>query len=113
MVFPTIVLGQGLTDTPLGDIFVTINEIVGAVTWMLMSIATAVFLWGMVKYVMAGGDEKAKEASKGYIKAGIIGLFLMVAIWGIVSVIARTFDVDTEGIPAGPGYQQPSDRTTE
>lgn len=106
LLFP-VVVGAQLRGTPIGNIFQTIFDIVGQVIYIIMGVMTAVFLWGMVKYVSAGGDEKAKEASKGYIKAGIIGLFLSVAIWGIVNVIARTFEVGGEGIPIGPGYRDP------
>ena len=88
-------------------IFATIQNIFDWLITLLMIAATVVFLWGMVKYVMAGGDEKAKEASKGYIKAGIIGLFLMVAIWGIVQVLVATFDVGEGIIPCGPGADFP------
>lgn len=87
------------------SIFQKIDDIVNYGIYILFTVATAVFLWGMVKYVMAGGDEKAKEASKGFIKSGIIGLFLMVAIWGIIAILAKTFGVDKDIIPSGPGYE--------
>lgn len=107
---PILVFAQTtgtLKGTAVGNWFDIIFDIVGFITYLLMGVATAVFLWGMVKYIMAGADEKAKEASKGYIKSGIIGLFLSLAIWGIVTAIARTFGVDDVGIPIGPGYKDP------
>lgn len=106
LLFPVLASAQ-LSGTPIGRIFQTIFDIVGQVIYIIMGVVTAVFLWGMVKYVSAGGDEKAKEASKGYIKAGIIGLFLSLSIWGIVNIIAKTFNVEDQGIPIGPGYKDP------
>ncbi|MEK7559883.1 MAG: pilin [Patescibacteria group bacterium] len=106
LIFPIVVLAQ-LSGTPVAHWINTINDIVNSVIYILMGLATAVFLWGMVKYIQSGADEKAKESSKGYIKAGIIGLFLSLSIWGIVNVIARTFDVEDAGIPIGPGYKDP------
>ncbi|HEY4521792.1 MAG TPA: pilin [Candidatus Paceibacterota bacterium] len=107
---PILVFAQTtgkLSGTAVGNWLDIIFDIVGFASYLLMGIATAVFLWGMVKYIMAGADEKAKEASKGYIKAGIIGLFLSLAVWGIVYAIARTFDVADSGIPFGPGNLDP------
>ena len=96
-----------LSGTAVGDWLDIIFDIVGFASYLLMGIATTVFLWGMVKYIMAGADEKAKETSKGYIKAGIIGLFLSLAVWGIVYAIAGTFNVADGGIPFGPGNFDP------
>lgn len=112
MLFPVVVFAQGI-NTPIGNILYTTYNIINYIIYILMTAATVVFLWGMVKYIMTGGDEKAKETSKGIIKAGIIGLFLMVAIWGIVRALTGTFFAgsgvsESETIPKGPGYQDPT-----
>lgn len=110
LIFPVVVVGAQIDTTPLGNIFINIHGIINTIIYILMSVATAVFLWGMVKYISSGADEKTKEASKGTIKAGIIGLFMMVAIWGIVNVLVRTFGVGNDGTPIGPGYKNPKIR---
>lgn len=104
LLFPVVASAQ-----TIGDIMDTIFNIVDYAIVILMSVATIVFLWGIIKYIGSGADEKAKEASKGIIKAGIIGLFLMVAIWGIVKVLTTTFlgPGEFQGIPRGPGYKEP------
>lgn len=33
---------------------------------------------------------------------------MMVAIWGIVGILAKTFGVNTGVIPPGPGYENPT-----
>lgn len=108
LLFPILASAQ-LSGTPAAKILQTIDDIVSYVAYMLMGVATVVFLWGMVKYVMAGGDEKAKESSKGIIKTGIIGLFFAVAIWGVVNILVKTFiGTENRGIPLGPGYEDPT-----
>ncbi len=102
---------QSLSGTPVNTILIKIQEIINIIVYMLMSVATVVFLWGIVKYIMSAGDEKGKEGSKGIIKVGIIGLFLMVSIWGIVKILTSTFVTQNSGIPIGPGYQDPRNRT--
>jgi len=67
--------------------FDILNPIIG----VLIVLATVVFLWGIVKYLSAGGDaEKLKEA-RNFIVWGIVGLFVMLSVWGLVALINNTF----------------------
>jgi len=58
---------------------------------VLFVAATVVFLWGMIQYILAAGEEKKIGEARKRIVAGLIGLFMMVAMWGIVKVITNTF----------------------
>src|SRR3989344_8305736 len=93
-------------DAEIGTILDKIDELLGTIIPLLMVVATVVFLWGIVMYITAAGDEKKAATAKTYITSGIIGLFFMVAIWGIVRAITATFGVGGEGIPVGPGELQ-------
>ncbi len=64
-----------------------INQLIGIV----MILGTIAFLWGMIQYIMAAGDEKKIGEAKHIIVVGIIGLFMMTAVWGIVKAISKTF----------------------
>lgn len=59
---------------------------------LLFVVATLVFLWGVIKYVIAGGggDEKKLAEAKNYIIYGLVGLFVMLAMWGIVFAVFKT-----------------------
>lgn len=81
----------------------TIEDIIARIIPIIMAVATIVFLWGIVMYITAAGDEKKAVTAKSYITTGLIGLFFMVAIWGIVKALIATFGVGGEGIPPGPG----------
>lgn len=84
-------------------ILTQIEVIIARIIPIIMAVATVVFLWGIVMYVTAAGDEKKAATAKSYITSGLIGLFFMVAIWGIVKALVTTFGVGGEGIPTGPG----------
>lgn len=58
---------------------------------LLFILATVVFLYGVVKYVVAGGDEKKMDSGKQFMIYGVIGLFVMLTVWGIVNAAAKTF----------------------
>lgn len=80
-----------------------IEDIIAKIIPIIMAVATIVFLWGIVMYITASGDEKKTTTAKTYISSGLIGLFFMVAIWGVVKALVTTFGVGGEGIPTGPG----------
>src|SRR3989344_2941872 len=79
----------------------TVEDIIARIIPIIMAVATIVFLWGIVMYITAAGDEKKAATAKTYITSGLIGLFFMVAIWGIVNAIVGTLDVGGGTIPAG------------
>jgi len=70
---------------------------------ILMILATVVFLWGVITYITAGGDEEKAATGRAYIIWGLIGLFAMVAIWGLVLALVSTFQVGGQQIPSSVG----------
>lgn len=76
----------------------TSENILRRIIGILFSLATVIFLWGVIEYMRAGGDEKKIKDARQKITYGIIGLFLMVAVWGIVGVIVKTFGLQNGGV---------------
>ncbi len=65
----------------------------------IIALALLVFLWGIFKLVFAGGSEiDVKEGTK-FMTWGIVSLFVMVSVWGLVEILTRTFFNDTVVIP--------------
>lgn len=58
----------------------------------LITAALLFFIYGVVRYLVAG-DPDDKEKAKKVVVRGIIGLFVILSVWGIVGVIQRTFGV--------------------
>ncbi len=50
------------------------------------------------KYAVAGGEDD-KSIAKTHIIWGVIGLFIMVSIWGLVSILRHTFDLGGNSTP--------------
>ncbi len=56
---------------------------------LLAAAALLVFFWGLARFVYsASGDGGSHEAARNIMFWGIIGLFVMVSIWGIVNFLA-------------------------
>ena len=52
---------------------------------IIASLSLLVFIWGLVKFISrVGGDEKAVTEGKKLMIWGLIALFIMISIWGIL-----------------------------
>ena len=61
---------------------------------LLVGVALIMFIYGIIIYVInANSDDKRKEGTKSMLM-GIIGLFVMISVWGLVKVLGSTFGLD-------------------
>lgn len=58
---------------------------------LLIAVAVILFIVGVIKYVMSGDDEEARGKSRNLMIYGIIGIFVIVSIWGFVAILRGTF----------------------
>ncbi len=101
--FPGLALAQAANAGTLLD---TGSTLVGKLTTLLVAIAMLMFIWGIVRYVIAG-DEEAKAKGRQMMIWGVVGLFAIVAVWGLVKFIANTTGVGpgtgASSLPCPPG----------
>jgi hypothetical protein len=74
-------------------IITDLTEILKLLLPVLFAIPVVVFLWGIIKFIYAAGsgdEEKIKQGKK-FIVYGLIGLAIMVALWGFVELIINLF----------------------
>ena len=75
-----------------------INMINNYVIPLIIGLAVVYFLWGVLKYVTAGGDEEKKGQGRDTMIYGIIAIFVVVSVWGLVNVLGGTFNLgNTQG----------------
>ena len=89
------------------SILAEVTRLLGLIIPIIFGLAFIVFLWGMFQYIRAA-DEGGKEEGRNKIIYGIIGLFVMVAVWGLVKVVQETFLGSTSliaptNVPKFPG----------
>jgi hypothetical protein len=65
---------------------------------VIVGLSVVVFLYGLFGYIMNSGDESKRADSVKYIVYGIIGLFVIVSVWGMVFLITDFFGLNF-GIP--------------
>lgn len=81
----------------LADLNDTLNNFTGyakqAINFILV-LATLVFLWGILKYITAGGDSTKVTEARSYIIWGIIGLAVMGSVWAVVNYFKEALGVN-------------------
>ena len=90
-----------LGDNPkFQDLLVYVTCIIGkAVIPLIFTLAMAMFIWGVVQYVINGSDEAKKQKGRDFMIWGIIALAVMVSVWGLVNILGNTFGIDSSFIP--------------
>jgi len=62
---------------------------------VLVTVAVVYFIWTVITYTLSGDDKKKADAKKNIIPA-LIGLFLIIAFWGVLSLVTTTTGVGPE-----------------
>ena len=65
----------------------------------LIAIAVLVFLIGVVRFVGAGDNEELRKSGRDVMIFGIIVLFVMVSVWGIVGLVYSSFLPGSVSLP--------------
>jgi hypothetical protein len=78
--------------TNLFGIFCRIGELLSAVIPVFVALGVAYFVWGVVTY-MIGDDEEAKTRGRDRIMYGVIGLAVILCVWGLVFLLLNTFRI--------------------
>lgn len=66
---------------------------------ILIGLAVIAFLWGVMLFVFAAGNEDKRKDGKWMMVSGIIGIVVMVSVWGLVAFVQSTFGLNSGGAP--------------
>ena len=72
----------------LEGLFKKISDLLGLVMPLLLSLAVIFFVYALVKYMLKAGE--AQEEAREQMIWGIVILFVMVSVWGLVNILDKT-----------------------
>lgn len=75
----------------VNDLGVKAADIINTVTYLLVAVAVIFIVWNVVRYLILPSGAEGKAAVGGNILWGIVGLFIIVSIWGLVNILTNTF----------------------
>ena len=113
--FPALAFAQTANFDYATNFLGGVISVLGLLTPIIFAIAILYFFWGLAKFVMAAGDEEARAQGKSIMLWGIVALFVMVSVYGLVQIlqnisgINKNATINLPGIPgstadgAGPG----------
>lgn len=58
---------------------------------LLVALALAGFVYGIIKFFLNPDNEEKKKDGKSFMFWGLITLFVIVTLWGIVGILSNTF----------------------
>ncbi len=79
----------------------SIGNILNTLLPIFITLAVLVFFWGLVKFIFQAGDDR--EKGRNIMIWGLIGLFVIVSVWGIVSFLGNLFGIGQGGTAPVPG----------
>ena len=102
MTMPLLAAAQGLEG-----VIETFGRLVDLALPVVIGIAILIFAWGLISYVAAGGDEEKRKGARQTMIYGVIIIFVMVSIWGLVRILQQTFPgVESPTAPPAPELPQ-------
>lgn len=98
--FPFLALAAPKDLTDLLGVFINLLDLLSQV---LMSLAVLFFLWGVALFILKADSDTEREKGKKVMFWGIIGLFVMVSVWGLVGLVSETLFGGGDTAPVDQG----------
>jgi len=99
---PSLVLAQG----NLPELNKRLLEFVNGAIKVLVALTVLVFIFGVIRYIAAGGDPEATKKARGFILWSVIGFALILGIWGVARFFLQgIFGSDVTTIPTVPSIR--------
>ena len=84
MILPFVASAQA--SRSVDALLVYIQERIGQIIPILIGLALVLFLWGILRYLFSK-DDIAKAEARSFMMWGIVALFVMVSVWGLVGIL--------------------------
>lgn len=99
MIFQIIPVAEASVLTVVKSIT---KVVVNPLIVFLFALATVYFIVGLVKYLLQPDNKEVNEQSKSQMLYGVIGMFIMVAVFGFMRIYLNTINenqikVDSDG----------------
>jgi hypothetical protein len=95
---PSFVLAQTVI-TDVSTLTQKLVDIGNVVIYLLIALAVIFIVWNVVMALIRGDDPTEKKKALGNIGYGVLGLAIIVSIWGLVNILVGTFKTTPNNAP--------------
>lgn len=76
------------------DLLFKLNaKIINPLIEIAFIIALVVFLWGVSEYIRGATNEEKRKKGRDHMLWGIVGFVIMFGVFGIITILTRTFGI--------------------
>jgi hypothetical protein len=91
-IVPNIAFGAG---EAISGLIQWIGNMLNLLIPIMITLAVVIFFWGLALFLLKADEEK--EKGRDIMLYGVLTLFVMVSIWGLVGILANTLGVGVGG----------------
>lgn len=101
LLFPAVTLAQ---VGGLSSVLITLISIINRAIPVMLGIGLIVFFIGILRYSFSS-NETVRSESRGLMVYGIVALFVMVSVWGLVNLLGTLFAPSFSSDPGNINYK--------
>ncbi len=75
------------------------GNILDSIYFVLTAVGVLVVSYGIFKFIINADNEEERRSGRMTILFGVIGIFLMTVIWGLVNILVATFQLNNSAPP--------------
>ncbi len=95
-------VGQLSVINNANDLVDRILSLINIAIYVLVALAVVFIVYNVVMYIIRGNEPEGKREAAKNVTWGIVGLAIIVSLWGLVNIIVNTFRTNTNNLPNLP-----------
>jgi len=77
----------------VSNLLAVIGNLISTATPIVVGLAVLGFFWGLAIYIFSAGSDKKKKEGRNIMIYGILALFIMLSVFGIISMLQNTLQL--------------------
>ncbi len=100
--FLVLATGHDTTMTNIDGVVTWVTGILNVIVTLLIALAVFYIIWGVFEFVQSAGDPEKRSEGRDRMIYGLIGVVVMLSIYGILNIFVGSVGVDTTFEPTAP-----------
>ena len=101
----SIAVARAADDSRIGLIIRNTTRLIELTAVLVWTLSLVVFGWGIVKFIVAASNEEELKKAKGILWWGVIGIFVLATVVGIIEFFQRYFGIRGVQIINAPQFR--------